>query len=78
VVWVVRHIEIGYRASAKLDDLLDVRTEIAECGKTSLTIKQTILRSNKVLAEVTVVVVAITSEGKPVLFPPQLRQIFER
>jgi len=58
--------------------LLDVRSEVSECGKTSLTIKQTILLANKLLAEVEVVVVAVTREGKPVLFPPQLRQIFEK
>jgi acyl-CoA thioester hydrolase len=77
LILIVCHIEIDYRAPSKLDDLLNVQTVVAKVGRTSLTLKQTVLRANKVLAEMEVVVVAVTPAGKPVAFPPQLRQIFE-
>lgn len=73
---VVKHIDIDFKAPGKLDDLLTVTTEALVPGNTSLTMKQTIARENTVLAELKVVIVAITPEGKPMRWPPQLRQIF--
>ncbi len=72
---VVRHIEIDYRAPALLDDLLEVTSEVEAIGNTSFTLRQVILR-DKILAEMKVVIVAITLEGKASRLPPQLRQIF--
>jgi len=73
---VVKHIEIDYKAPGRLDDLLEVETKILKSGNTSLTLEQVIRRDDKVLAQLKVVVVAITAEGKPKVWPPQLRQIF--
>jgi acyl-CoA thioester hydrolase len=76
LILVVRHIEIDYRAPARLGDLLEVRTEATDCGNTSFTLKQGIYRDDKLLADLKVVIVAITPEGKALRLPPQLRQIF--
>jgi acyl-CoA thioester hydrolase len=76
LILVVRHVEIDYRAPAKLDDLLEVRTETAEWGNTSITLKQSVHRNDKLLAELKVTIVAITPDGKAVRIPPHLRQIF--
>jgi acyl-CoA thioester hydrolase len=73
---VVKLIEIDFKATGKLDDVLEVRTDVLAQGNTSLTMRQTILRDATVLAELKVVIVAITSDGKPSRWPPQLRQIF--
>ena len=75
---VVRHAEIDYRASGKLDDMLDISTEVIEFGNTSLTMKHIISREDTVLAEIKVVVVAVSGIGKAARIPPQLRQIFGR
>lgn len=75
---VVRHAEIDYRASGKLDDMLDISTEVVEFGNTSLTMKHIISRGDTVLAEIKVVVVAVSGIGKAARIPPQLRQIFGR
>ena len=72
---VVRHAEIDYRAPAKLDDLLDLTTEIIDVGNTSLTMKQIVWREEMVLAEIKVVIVAMTPTGQAVRIPPHLRQI---
>jgi acyl-CoA thioester hydrolase len=74
--FVARHAEVDYLASARLDDLLDVKTEFVAVGAASVTAKQSILRGETVLAEIKVVLVAINPAGKPVRIPPQLRQIF--
>ena len=75
IAFVVRHAEINYRAVAKLDDMLEVRTSITAIGNTSMTMQQDIWRGETVVAEIKVVIVAINFEGKAVRFPPQLRQI---
>ncbi|MFY9288318.1 MAG: YbgC/FadM family acyl-CoA thioesterase [Alphaproteobacteria bacterium] len=76
LVIVVKLIEIDFKATGKLDDLLDVVTEVVAQGNTSLTMRQTISRGSTVLAVLKVVLVAITPEGRPSRWPPQLRQIF--
>lgn len=76
VIFVVRHVTVDFKASGKLDDWLDTETFISAVGNTSLTFQQTVSRDGKNLAELKVVVVAITREGRAVRIPPQLRQIF--
>jgi acyl-CoA thioester hydrolase len=73
---VVKNIEIDYKAPSRLDDVLTVTTEGLATGNTSLTMNQTISREGMVLATLKVVIVAITPEGRPQRWPPQLRQIF--
>ncbi len=73
---VVKLIEIDFKATGKLDDVLDIRTEVLAHGNTSLTMKQVITRETTVLTELKVVIVAISPEGRPSRWPPQLRQIF--
>jgi acyl-CoA thioester hydrolase len=78
VVLAVRHVDIDYLASARLDDLLDVSTEVVECKNSSFTMRQVISREKTVLAEMKVVIVAIGASWRAVRIPPQLRQIFGR
>jgi len=73
---VVKHLEIDYKASGRLDDWLKIETVVTEVGNTSLIMHQRIRRETKVLAELKVVIVAVSPEGKPARWPPQLRQIF--
>jgi acyl-CoA thioester hydrolase len=75
IAFLVRQAEIDYRAPAKLDDLLQTTAEVLAIGNTSLTLRQVISRDDKVLAEIKIVLVAVNETGKPVRFPPQLRQI---
>lgn len=75
---VARHVEIDYRASAVLDDLLDISTEVIEIGNTSMTIKHVLTCKDKVIVEMKIVLVAISGIGRASRIPPQLRQIFGR
>ena len=74
---IVRHIEIDYRASGRLDDLIQVHTEVAAIGNTSLTMRQTFVRDAAVLAVMKVVIVAVSTTGRAVRIPAHLRRIFE-
>ncbi len=77
VVLVARHLEMDFRASAWLDDLLDVETRIIECKNSSVTMGQTITREGSVLVDIKIVLVAVNlSTGRAVRIPPHLRQIF--
>src|ERR1700677_4981875 len=58
LILVVRHVEIDYRAPARLDDSLEVRTETMSIGNTSIGLKQAIYRGEKLLADLKVPVVA--------------------
>ncbi len=48
IMLIVVHIDIDYRGPARLDDALEMRTEVATIGNTSLTLKQTLLKGEKV------------------------------
>ncbi|MFA4994560.1 MAG: tol-pal system-associated acyl-CoA thioesterase [Bdellovibrionales bacterium] len=73
----VRHVDIDYLSPAKLDELLDIETEISECKNSSLTMRQVVRRGETVLVEASVVIVAVgATSGRAVRIPPQLRQIF--
>ena len=76
IILIVRHIEIDYRATAKLDDMLEIHTSVIIVGNTSTTMKQTITRDDKDIAILKVTVVAVSPEGKPVRMPAELRHVF--
>lgn len=72
LMFVVRHIEADYLATAILDDLLDITTSIAELGKTRIVMKQVVQREGKVLFEMKVTLVCINMEGRPIRPPEAL------
>jgi len=63
--FVVRHAAIDYFAAAKLDDLLEVRTEIVEHTKTKIIMQQDIFRADFKIAAVKIVLVAVDFAMKP-------------
>lgn len=71
LAFVVRHAKIEYRAAARLDDLLEVQTEVIGMSRTTLTFAQTILnRDGRVLNQAEVLVVCINPlRMKPVALP---------
>ena len=63
--FVVRHCEIDYLKSAKIDDLLDVKTKILEIKNTSISLEQKICLDGEVLVIVKTVMVHINDNFKP-------------
>lgn len=77
----VVNINIRYKASAKLDDIVIIETGIEKYTPLSVTFKQTIRSKDtgKVFIEATVDVVAIHNDGKLYRrLPEELQQTFER
>ena len=75
IAFAVRSMEIAFDAAARIDDLLDVVTEVAAISGARLTLRQAILRDGVALTRATVVVVAIKTSGGPARMP---RAILER
>lgn len=63
--FVVRHAAVDYYAPAKLDDVVQVRTEISEHTKTKIIMQQDFYRADKQIAGVKIVLVAVDLTLKP-------------
>lgn len=62
--FVVKHLEADYLKSAKLGDLIEVKSELVELKNASLVLKQTIYKEEAVLFKM-VATLAYVKEGKP-------------
>ena len=78
LVFVVRRIEIDYLKPGRLDDVLEVVTRCAEIGGASLTLDQEVRRGDTVLARAKVIVVLVSSAGKPQRIGTLIRSALER
>lgn len=72
LVFVVRHIDMTFRKPARIDDVLEVATALAEWGGASLTLAQSIARDEVELMRAQVQVVLISTDGRPHRLPPEL------
>lgn len=74
LVFVVKRAAIEYHAPARLDDLLEITTELTHCGAATLDIRQILRHEGTLLAEVMVTVVTVSPEGKVLRLPKELRE----
>jgi acyl-CoA thioester hydrolase len=75
VMFVVRKLELNYLKPALLDDMLSVTALLGEVGRSRITLEQTVLRGEEVLAEGEVHLVCVGAESfKPVSVPEVLRR----
>lgn len=72
-VFVVRRLEADYLSPARFDELLQVRTALVSHKRTSLVLSQDVWRGDTRLFASTVVLVAMSAEGRPVRLPAGLR-----
>lgn len=73
-LFVVRHLEADYKASARLDDSLRVTVRPIHLGGASLRMAQTIESNGVVLVSLAVTLVAVNVEGKVMRIPEEWRQ----
>lgn len=78
VMFVVRHLEADYFKPARLDDLLRVETAIKEMKNTSFIMNQSIFCQDSMLFSMTVTIVCVDMNGRPVRIPERLRNILEK
>jgi len=78
--FVVRHVEIDYLISAKLDDLLTINSEIILLKRASLIFKQQILNQNNQLIVSAFITVAAVNfkQGKPCAIPKTILGALKR
>ncbi|WP_237480976.1 tol-pal system-associated acyl-CoA thioesterase [Lichenibacterium dinghuense] len=72
--FAVARIEVDFRRPARMDDLLDVETRVAELGGASLTMHQRLTRGGDLLVEATVRVAAV-SRGRAARLPRDLADL---
>jgi len=79
VIFVVRRIEADYIRPGRLDDLLTIKTTIAEVKKTSVLMKQTIFRHEEKIFDMNIALVCIDGDKhKPTALPADVKTAFER
>lgn len=76
VLFVVRRVEADYLKPARLDDLLIVQTALQTVKNTSFVMKQDIMRGEDHLFSMTVLLVCVSKDGKPVGIPAAIKEAF--
>ena len=71
---------LSYRASARYDDILRVRTRVQETSRVRIHLEYRILRTGgeEVVCEGTMVLACIGADGRPRRLPPELSSALER
>tara|TARA_B100000674_G_C37780094_1_gene886789 strand:+ start:279 stop:677 length:399 start_codon:yes stop_codon:yes gene_type:complete len=77
ILLIVKSCYIEYKKPAKLEDNLDVISEVVSFTKTSFVMKQSILRKNEIISIADVHLVAVDQNGKPSKIPNELKQKFD-
>ncbi|MEM1102284.1 MAG: YbgC/FadM family acyl-CoA thioesterase [Pseudomonadota bacterium] len=73
-VFVVRRIESDFLAPARLGDVLDVRSSVAEATGVRWLLDQEVWRGQTRLFSARVTIVAMGPAGRPVRLPAELRR----
>ena len=74
LLFIVRRVEADYLAPARLDDILTVETSVAELKKASFILKQSIFCHEVLVCSLTVTLVCVTKDIKPVRMPDSMRE----
>lgn len=69
ILFVVGECHIRYHAPARLDDLLDIETQLLEMRKVRMTMRQRVQRAGNKIAELTVTIVAVGPDGRATKIP---------
>ncbi len=75
---VVRHLEADYKAPARLDDILNITTQLIDLRNASFTMQQDIKRDDVILVSVKVVLACVDSGGCVARIPVTLRDCLKR
>jgi acyl-CoA thioester hydrolase len=76
VLFVVRRVEAEYFRPARLDDTLAIKTALQTVKNTSFIMKQDIMRGDDHLFSMTVLLVCVNRNGKPVGIPAAIKDAF--
>lgn len=71
--FVVRHVSVDYRAPARLDDVLEVRSRLTGMRPASLQLSQQVSRDGRLLVDSRVELACIDARGRPTRLPAPVR-----
>ena len=77
LAWVVRRLVIDYRGSARIEDMITVRTSVLEARGARLGMKQSITLHERVILDATVEAALVTMQGRPFRLPKPWLSKFE-
>ncbi len=77
-VYVVAEAHIKYRRPAKLDDALQLLSQVREVRAASCVIHQRVMRGSELLADATITAAFLSSSGRPQRQPLAWVETFER
>lgn len=72
--FVVAGLKIDYRASAKLDDLIIIKSKVIDRSPLKIVMSQNIYKDEVLLTEVQITLVMVDLNGKPVKIPFELQE----
>lgn len=75
MMFVIRSCYLNCLASARLDDVLEVRTYFKKLGHAKIEVSQAIAREDKPIATLEVVLACVNSVGKPLKIDGHLRHL---
>ena len=71
IVWVVRRMEIEFRGSARIDDILTIETRAQDISGARIFMAQQLRRGDEVLVEARVEAAIVGENGRPRRFPKE-------
>ncbi len=79
MMFVVRHADIAYRQPARLDDRIDILTNLDELRASSILFRQQALRDGAILASASIQVCTVhAATFKPIRLSPPIRDLLEK
>ena len=76
LVWVVRRMEIDFRAPARIDDVLTIDTRTENVSGARIFMAQTIRRGDDLLIEAKIEAAIVSENGRPRRFPKEWAAAF--
>jgi len=73
--FVARKLTVDYFSSAKLGDILEIKSELLEMKAASFSLLQSIFKDNKKIFEMTITLVYITFKGRPQKLDMQSKEL---
>ncbi|MBN15945.1 MAG: tol-pal system-associated acyl-CoA thioesterase [Pelagibacterium sp.] len=78
LAFAVREMTISYDRPARIDDLLEVTTEMAAAGGARFALAQSMKRDAEIICRAQVQAVLLNAAGRPVRLPAALRALLDR
>jgi acyl-CoA thioester hydrolase len=76
LVWVVRRMEIDFKAPARIDDVLTIDTTTERVSGARIFMAQTLSREGEILVQAKVEAAIISETGRPRRFPKEWAEAF--